>query len=421
MQIYMNDHELKDLGQVSQFLAGSTAVQFTPASAQERYAWLAGSLKRFDYYRLSKGDKGKVRQYLRKMTGYSRQQLTRLVAQYRTSHWIGQRKRERNCFSQRYTQADILLLAETDICHQVLSGPATKKLFERAYTVFKDPAYERLAGISVSHLYNLRKSTTYTQKRRHFTKTQHTVVAIGERRKPNPQGAPGYLRVDTVHQGDQDGVKGVYHINAVDEVTQMEIVCSVEKISEQFLMPVLEMLIEFFPFKIKGIHTDNGSEYINKRVGRLLQKLLIELTKSRARHSNDNALVESKNGSILRKHMGYIHIPQRFASQINVFYKTYLNPYINYHRPCYFATTVRDAKGKERKKYLYEQMMTPYEKLKSLPNATSYLNPGITFGMLDKIAMQESDLVAAKKMQQAKKKLFSNIFGETEINQDQEK
>jgi transposase InsO family protein len=410
MKTYMNDNELQSLTEVSQFLAGSQSIEFKPGSAEERYAWLAKTLKRFNYHQLRKGDKTTVRAYLLKMTGYSRQQLTRLIAQHRESCWIGRRQQKRRCFSKRYTLTDILLLAKTDECHQTLSGPATKKLFERAYRVFGDEAYARLAEISVSHLYNLRHSITYQQRRRHFTKTQRTAVAIGERRKPNPCGEPGYLRIDTVHQGDQDGVKGVYHINAVDEVTQMEMVWAVEKISEQYLIPVLAMLIEFFPFKIRGIHTDNGSEYINHTVARLLQKLLVELTKSRSRHSNDNALVESKNGAIVRKYLGYVHIPQRYASQINVFYQQHLNPYINYHRPCYFALTVTDDKGKQRKTYPYEAMMTPYEKLKSLPNAASYLNCGITFAMLDGAAMQQNDLQAAEEVLKARKTLFTAIF-----------
>ena len=142
-------------------------------------------------------------------------------------------------------------------------------------------------------------------------------MAIGERRKPHPEGKPGYLRIDTVHQGDQDKQKGVYHINAVDEVTQMEVVCSVERISENCLIPVLDNQLEEFPFVIYEIHADNGSEYINKEVAKLLQKLLIELTKSRARHCNDNALVESKNGSIVRKCLGYMHIKQKWAPEIN--------------------------------------------------------------------------------------------------------
>ena len=197
--------------------------------------------------------------------------------------------------------------------------------------------------------------------------------------KPRPEGRPGYIRVDTVHQGDWDGTKGVYHVNAVDEVTQFEGVASVERISERYLIPVLESLIDSFPFIIKGFHADNGSEYINKRVADLLNKLLIELTKSRSRRTNDNALVESKNGSIVRKHLGYHHIAQKWAPLINEFNQKYLNPYINYHRPCFFPIVTIDAKGKQKKTYPYKAMMTPYEKLKSLPDAKQYLKPDITF------------------------------------------
>ena len=175
-----------------------------------------------------------------------------------------------------------------------------------------------------------------------------------------PNNRPGYLRVDSVHQGDQDGIKGVYHINAVDCVTQYEGVASCERISEAFLTPVLEELLERFPFRILGFHTDNGSEYINRHVAKLLNKLLIEeQTKSRSRHSNDNAQAESRNGSIVRKHLGYAHIPQCFAVKVNAFCHDHLNPYINFHRPCLFAETLTDAKGKQRKRYPYRLMMNP--------------------------------------------------------------
>jgi hypothetical protein len=410
MKTYMNDTQLTGLDDVEQFLTSTDQIEFKPVRPEERYRWIAQTLKRLKYFNLSRHEKGVVREYLMKMTHYSRQQITRLIAQYRENHWIGCRHRKRGCFSKKYTCEDILLLAEMDEWNETLSGPATKKLCERAYKVFGEEQYQRLAVISVSHLYNLRQSKTYFQKRRHFTKTKHTAVPIGERRKPNPQGQPGYIRIDTVHQGDQDGEKGVYHINAVDEVTQMEVISSVEKISEQRLIPVLECILESFPFIVKEIHSDNGSEYINQHVVKLLKKLLIELTKSRARHSNDNALVEGKNGSIIRKHLGYIHIPQRWAPEINQFYKRYFIPYINYHRPCYFALTVTDEKGKEKKKYLYQQMMTPYEKLKSLPQAACYLKPGVTFSALDALASQETDLAAAKKMKQARVQLFKQIL-----------
>ncbi len=185
-----------------------------------------------------------------------------------------------------------------------------------------------------------------------------------------------------------DKIKGVYHINAVDEVTQMEVVCAVEKISEAYLIPVLEQIINTFPFKVLGLHADNGSEYINQHVAKLLQKLFIELTKSRPRHSNDNGLVESKNGSVVRKHFGYIHIQQRFAPQINEFYNQHFNDYINFHRPCYFPVTSINCKGKQTKLYPYEAIMTPYEKFKSIENAKQYLKENETFERLDKLGIR---------------------------------
>ena len=110
-------------------------------------------------------------------------------------------------------------------------------------------------------------------------RTRSTQVQIGERRKPHPAGRPGFLRVDSVHQGDLDGEKGLYEINLVDEVTQYEFVAAVEGISERFLVPALEGSIEAFPFIIRGFHADNGSEYINHRVAALLRKLHIEESK----------------------------------------------------------------------------------------------------------------------------------------------
>jgi len=329
----------------------------------------------------------------------SRQQLTRLIAQYRKTGLLRRRQRTVAGFTQKYTSKDIRLLAAMDERHDTPCGPAVKKLCERACEVFGQTEYTALASISVSHLYNLRKSTPYTRQRRHFEKTRLQPSKIGERRKPQPNGQPGYIRIDTVHQGDLDKQKGVYHINAVDEVTQFEVVCTVEKISERYLMPALERLLEGFPFTVLNFHSDNGSEYINKRVAELLEKLRIEFTKSRSRHSNDNALAESKNGAVVRKLYGYSHIPQRWAPLMNTFNQQHLNPYINYHRPCFFPETCTDDKGKERKIYRYENMLTPYDKLKSLPNAKAYLKPGLSFEILDKLAHQISDNQAADQLQ----------------------
>ena len=411
MVIDMNDAKLQTLDQLRAFLDGALTVEFSLAP-EERYAFVGRTVRRFGYSRLKRPAKTLVLRFLKHVSGYSRQQLTRLVRRAGTRAPLVKRYREsRTSFTRTFTDADVRLLAHTDTLHGTLSGPATKKLMERAFGVFDDAPYERLATISVAHLYNLRKRAGYVRLRHTWTKTRPVNLAIGERRAPAPNNRPGYLRLDSVHQGDQDGLKGVYHINAVDCLTQYEAVASCERISEAFLIPVLEALLLSFPFPILGFHVDNGSEYINHRVAELLNKLLIEeFTKSRSRHSNDNALVESKNGAIVRKHLGYSHIPQRFAAEVNVFCRDHLNAYVNFHRPCLFAETITDAKGRERKRYPYKLMMTPYEKLKSLPDAAQFLKKGITFEFLDAQAHAMSDNDAVQRLNTAKATLFKTIF-----------
>jgi len=408
MVIDMNDKQLNSLADLSAFLLGTAAVEFRLASDQ-RYAFIERTLRRFGYVRLGRRDKAVVLRFLERISGYSRQQITRLVE--RTSNGVALAKRYRapKGFARTYTAADVALLAATDALHGTLSGPATKKLMERAHVVFCDAAYERLAGVSVAHLYNLRQQAGYLKYRTQWTRTRPQANAIGQRRAPAPNGRPGYLRVDSVHQGDEDGLKGVYHINAVDIVTQFEIVATCERISEAYLLPVLEQLLDSFPFVILGFHSDNGSEYVNHLVVKLLNKLLIEFTKSRARQSNDNALAESKNAAVVRKHLGYSHIPQRFAAVVNLFCRDFLNPYVNFHRPCLFAEIKVDAKGKERKKYPYRLMMTPYDKLKSLLKADTFLKPGVTFQQLDTQALAISDNEAARQLNVARTTLFQSI------------
>ncbi len=274
----------------------------------------------------------------------------------------------------------------------------------------KDPSYKNLCKISVSHIYNLRKSVFYKRITKVYTKTKPTPVSIGLRQKPQPNGIPGFIRVDTVHQGDRPSEKGVYHINTIDEVLQFEFIGAVERITEEHLIPLLKKIIQAYPFKILEFHADNGSEYINKHVVKLLKKLLIKLTKSRPRHSNDNALVESKNGSIIRKWISDGFIDKKFALNLNEFYFGCFNEYLNFHRPCAFATITTNHKGKTYKTYKHIDYMTPYEKLKSIANSRRFLKKGITFKMLDKIVFSKSNNEMARIVQSERAKLFRNIF-----------
>ena len=410
MIVKLNTRTLRTLEQVRAFLAGTASVGFEPPAESGRYAWIVDILRQFGYARLKRRDKGLLRRFLLKVSGYSRAQLNRLIAQWCETRTLADRRGPPAVpFVSRYTDEDIRLLVELDELHATLSGPATKKLAERAYTVFGQVQYARLAGISVAHLYNLRHAQGYRRRRGTVVKTRSVSIPIGERRKPQPNGKPGYLRVDSVHQGDWNGVKGVYLINAVDELTQFQVVVAVERISEHFLIPALHSLIEAFPFSILGFHSDNGSEYINRQVAGMLEKLRIEFTKSRARRTNDNALVESKNGSVVRKNLGYAHIPGRFAQAVSAYTLKWLTPYLNYHRPCFFPETILDDKGRQTKRYPYERMMTPYDKLKSLPKPERYLKPGLSFAILDLQAYAVSDNAAAASLNEQRRKLFARI------------
>ena len=415
MILTLQTRRLETLDEVRRFLSGNEEVDFLLLDRDSVYEFIVQTLSRFGYRSLRRRDKGTIRAYLMKMTGKSESQVTRLIRQYLDAGRLRDRRGAGDhAFGRRFTKADIGLLAEVDEALGQLCGHSTRAVLRRMLERFGDERFRRLAYISNGHFYNLRKSPTYQRRRTTFRKTRATAVSIGERRKPSPQGRPGFLRVDTVHQGDQDGEKGVYHVNLVDEVLQWEHVATVRAISERCLVPVLEELIKSCPFKVLGFHADNGSEYVNHRVADMLNRLRVpEFTKSRARRSNDNALVESKNGNVVRRCFGYGHIPKLFARECNAFARDMLNPFLNFHRPCLFATEVIDKKGKSRKRYRYEDAMTPFEKLKSLPDAERYLRPGVTIASLEDQAETMTDLEAAQALEQARVRLFELIHRES--------
>ena len=251
MIVTLQTERVQTLADVRAVIDGNDRLDYQFTDREAAYEFIRRTLVRFDYPTLSKPDKGVIGRYLAKMTGLSRAQMTRLVGQHRATGRVTDRRGGAPVrpFERRYTGADIRLLAEVDAALGDMSGPATRAVMRREFEVFGQRRFERLARLSNGHLYNLRRSRTYQRKRTTFTKTRPTPVAIGERRKPRPDGQPGFLRVDTVHQGDLDGVKGVYHINTVDEVTQYEHIGCVQAISERFLLPVLEANLRAYPFQ----------------------------------------------------------------------------------------------------------------------------------------------------------------------------
>jgi hypothetical protein len=413
MKITMNDENIVSITQLKSFLKEVAVINFSinnigNKNKQEMYDWVGTVVQKFRYFSLKKKERGIVLNYIEKITKRSRCQIKRLIKKKKKFGKIRLSSLEKNIFPVFYRSSDIARLIETDNVHGRLSGPATKRILEREYMIHGKIEYEIISRISIAHIYNLRKnSLQYKSNILFISKTQAVKRNIGDRRKPKPCGKPGFLRVDSVHQGDMEKEKGLYYINLVDEVTQWEIIGCVEGISEQFLTPLLEELLLCFPFVILNFHSDNGSEYINYTVAELLNKMMIDQTKSRSRRTNDNALVESKNGAIIRKHMGYVYIQKRNARNINHFFREYMDDYLNFHRPCGFATNTVDSKGKIKKKY--NTYMTPYEKLISIPNFKQYLRLGVVACSLEQISKKQSDNQSAQNMQTAKAKLFKNF------------
>lgn len=408
MNIRMSNLKRLTLAEMTEFVSSNQGVDCEAIEQEAGYELIERVLKQQQYRRLKKGQKGIVRRFLAKITGLSRAQLTRLIRRWMETRKIERKPEWRPSFKRRYTETDIALLAEVDAAHADLSGPAVRHLLGRELEVYGNEKFRRLAGISASHIYNLRKSAAYRKLRVRVQHTQARQVSIGERRKPDPKGKPGYLRVDTVHQGQQDGKAGVFHINAIDTVTQWEVVGCVATICERDLIPVLEAMLHQFPFRIRGFHCDNGSEFLNHQVVRLLNKLLVEeFTKSRAYRTTDNALVEGKNGAVVRKQIGYGAIGAEHAEAFQKFYTAHFNPYLNYHRPCGFATIETNRRGKRKRVYRHNDYRTPYEKLTSLKDWQKNLKEGISEQMLKREAERISDTEAARRMQKAKLALLA--------------
>ncbi len=408
MNIIMQDEHIVTVKQLEEFAKLSNeGATFSAQNKVQRNLWIEKVLARFKYFSCRKKDKIIIKKYLARMTNLSKTRIKRLIARKKKFGRISPYEIHRHRFERKYGPTDIALLLKTDNLHQRMSGPVIKEILQREYYIFGKTEYKTISNISTPHIYNLRKTRQYVSHSLTVKKTNPIKVPIGKRAKPQNNGLPGFLRVDTVHQGDLEKEKGIYHINLVDEVTQWEIVGCVERISEEYLLPLLKDLLDQFPFVIVNFHSDNGSEYINKVVAELLNKLLISQTKSRPRHSNDNGLAEGKNNFIIRKHIGYRFIDKEYAKDFNLFYQTCFNEYLNFHRPCGYPTIITEKQGKQKKKYGNYQ--TPYAKLKSLPDAKQYLKKGITFKQLDKVAFAKSDNEFAEILQKKKETLFNSF------------
>lgn len=404
-----NPSQFHTIGEVETFLATADTFNLEQIPVRtDRAHWIRDRLLHLRFRSLKRKDQGILRKFFRMITRYSDAQISRHIGRYHRGEPVI-KQQKRNTFDRLYTMEDRRLLAMVDNETGRMAGTLAGQFCADQFMA-GDKRFLRLKNVSSATVYRLRKDKRYEALSITIEKTKPVQVPIGERRKPEPDGVPGFIRVDTVHQGDLGEQKGVYHINLVDEVTQWEVVIAVENIAESLLKEVLQIAIFLFPFRIRNFHSDNGSEYINYTVAGLLEKLRIRQTKGRPRHSNDNGLVETKNGAIIRKEMGYFHIPGKFAPRINVFYRDHLILFLNFHRPCHFPHRTTLKNGKVIVRYRRKDCRTPYRKLLSLTGWEKFLRRGITADDLDREATMKTPLQAAQEKNEAKRKLFSIIL-----------
>ena len=401
MKVTMDDSRVVNITQLYNFLKGSQGVNLSleDASISERYNCIEKIFRQLHYRTLKKKEKRIVLNYLRKITGYKHTQLFRLIDRLEKVGKLLKKNYHRIKPARIYSTSDIKRLEETDELHLRLSEDATKEILRREYEIFGHLKYRTVSEISHGHITNLRHCPIYKSSWINHTKARQ--IPIGMTQPPQNFGKPGSIRIDSVSQKD------VYHINSVDEITQWEIVFCVPQLSERFMIPALEEIFDQYPFIIFNFHSDRGKETINYLVADLLQRLLIKQTKNRSYHSGDNALVETKNGSVIRKNMGWEHINRDLTDEINSYYKSFFNPYLNFHRPCAYPTIEVDKKGKKKK--VYDLYQVPYEALKQITGADKFLKPGITFDKLDQTAYQMSDNEFAGIMREEERKLFEKI------------
>lgn len=402
MKTSMDDSRIESIEQLEQLVNSSQQFVLTLTDIDDRYAFIDRTVDRFRYKHLKRKQKHVVYVYLRKLTGYKKAQLLRLIKRSVLGALVRKAYKRENP-NRIYTSADVKLLEKTDEFHLRLNAAATHEILRREWEVFGHRKYQHIAGVSVSHINNLRHHPVYVNSWVNATKPRE--IAIGTTKPPESNNLPGAIRIDTVHQRD------VFHINAVDEITQWEIVVCVPVIAESVMKPALERLLAQFPFRVFNFHSDRGGEFINYNVETILNRLLIKHTKSRSRHCNDNALVETKNGSVIRKNMGYAHVNQPMADAINAYYEQWFNPYLNFHRPCLYMTeTKKDDQGRERR--VYGEVMVPYDKLKQVFRETkrNVLVSSTSWKKLDTIALEYSDNEFAERVRIEERKLFKKIF-----------
>ena len=414
MIVTLQTERLRTMEQVRAFVEGSEPVDYQPKDRASAYAFVRRTLAAFDYHRLGRADRGCVRAYIGKACGFSAAQISRLIRQQAETGAVVDR-RARNSgrpFETVYAAADIRLLAEVDEAFGGMSGLATCEILRRARDVHGDARFERLADVSRSHLYNLRATRTYRTKRTTWAKTRPSPVAIGVRKAPEPNGQPGFLRVDTVHLGDRGRAqgrvrrqrrgrghavrarwRGAGHLGAVHGSGAGSAAAPVPV--RRAGLPRRQRL------RVRQPPRRQAAEQAARRVHEVAPAALQrQRPSSRARTPTWCAGIWATSTSPSASPTTWTASPARACRRSSTSTAPACSP------PS--AWTPRARCGEPT---AATTCSTPLEKLKSLPGAASFLREGAGFADLDRAAAAQTDMQAAKSLNRARDELFRKVHG----------
>ena len=369
---------------------------------KDAYTWINSLLTSVKYNSLRKKDKHYVILYISKVLNLSVGRTRHLASMWSKKGDLEYRKYKRSHIYRKYSIEDILLVLETFNNHKI-NGNAIKKILQDEYNIYGRKEYSNISNISSSYIYTLLKNNNHNLSK---TKAVHTDIGIREPLKKD--GKAGHLSIDTVHQKESNKCKEFYYINVIDFHTQWQLIYVVKQVSERYLLPVLQDMLNTFPFEIIEIHSDNGFEYINHKVSKILTGLHIKQLKSRPYKSEDNGQIETKN-TIIRKEMGYFPMSDKYIEPLSMFFSKYYNDYLNYHHPCAYPTMTKDNKGRIRRKYSQSNYMTPYQKLKEIDPQSTTLKKGVSFQYMDKKELEYSHNEYIKIVEREKSKILRNF------------
>lgn len=350
--------QIRSLEQVRDVVSGLVALKLPPRQDDElRYRWIDTALQGMQYRELARSERGLVLNYLQRLTGYSRAQVNRLVARWMSGQALAkQHGRPEHAFERRYQAADIALLAEADGALGRLPGAATVSVLRRQRDQFGDGRLASLASISVSQLYLLRRSPEYLAAAvpsDDLVPPHH--LPVGVRRTPQPDLAPGHLRVESVDEGD---VPGSWQVCVVDVATRWRVRVDWPSSADDVCMrkPALARLMRQLPFRPLACAAAEGGDQRCRQVA-----AGIESVRAAAAVTQDP--LELDPWSL----------------------------FVNLHRPCALPVTPAPDPAAARA----HQVLTPLEALLARPAAESCLRPGVTLASLQVQARAIDPLRAA--------------------------